>query len=89
MAIKYKLKDDNLTVEVDQKRQTDAVVLVAQSDLEDDGFGIDDFLNTSISTTSGERLARAHLLMQSDLKKNIENMHHVISWRYMSVMLAY
>ncbi|MBQ8548908.1 MAG: hypothetical protein IJ427_10480 [Lachnospiraceae bacterium] len=73
-GIKYKLQDDNLTVEVDRKRQTDAVVLVAQSDLEETGFGIDDLLNTSISTTSGERLTRAHLYMQSDLKKNIENM---------------
>jgi len=73
-GIKYKLLDDNLTVEVDQKRQTDAVVLVAQSDLEEDGFGIDDLLNTSISTTSGERLTRNHLYLQSDLKKNIESM---------------
>lgn len=73
-GIKYKLLDDNLTVEVDRKRQTDAVVLVAQSDLEEDGFGIDDLLNTSISTTSGERLTRNHLYLQSDLKKNIESM---------------
>lgn len=73
-GIKYKLQDDNLTVEVDQKRQTDAVVLVAQSDLEETGFGIDDLLNTSISTTSGERLTRNHLYMQSTLKKDIEKM---------------
>lgn len=73
-GIKYKLLDDNLTVEVDEKRQTDAVVLVAQSDLEDDGFGIEDLLNTSISTTSGERLTRNHLYLQSDLKKDIEKM---------------
>lgn len=73
-GIKYKLKDDKLTVEVDRKRQTDAVVLVAQSDLEEDGFGIDDLLNTSLSTTSGERLTRSHLYMQSDLKDSIEDM---------------
>ena len=73
-GIKYKLKDDKLTVEVDEKRQTDAVVLVAQSDLEDDGFGIDDLLNTSISTTSGERLTRNHLRLQSELKKDIKKM---------------
>lgn len=73
-GIKYKLKDDKLTVEVDQKRQTDAVVLVAQSDLEETGFGINDLLNTSISTTSGERLTRNHLYMQSNLKKDIEDM---------------
>ena len=72
-GIKYKLLDDNLTVEVDQKRQTDAVVLVAQSDLEADGFGIEDLLSTSISTTSGERLTRNHLYLQSELKQNIES----------------
>ncbi|MDD5900459.1 MAG: hypothetical protein PUC73_06135 [Lachnospiraceae bacterium] len=73
-GIKYKLLNDNLTVEVDKKRQTDAIVLVAQSDLQDTGFGIDDLLNTSISTTSGERLTRSHLYLQSDLKKQIEAM---------------
>lgn len=73
-GIKYKLLDDNLTVEVDQKRQTDAVVLVAQSDLQETGFTIDDLLNTSISTTSGERLTRNHLYLQSNLKKDIESM---------------
>lgn len=73
-GIKYKLLEDELTVEVDEKRQTDAVVLVAQSDLQETGFGIDDLLNTSISTTSGERLTRRHLYMQSTLKKDIESM---------------
>jgi len=66
--------DDQLTIEVDEERQTDAVVLVAQSDLEDSGFGPEDLLNTSISTTSGERLIRSQLYMQSDLKKDIEDM---------------
>ncbi len=80
-GIKYKLLNDNLTVEVDQKRQTDAVVLVAQSDLEETGFGIPDLLSTSISTTSGERLTRAHLYMQSNLKKDIESMVGVDSAR--------
>ncbi len=67
--IKNKLLSDNRTVEVDQKRQTDAIVLVSQSDLEKTGFGIEDLLNTSISTTNGERLIRSHLLMQSE-KRN-------------------
>ena len=51
-GIKNRLLDDELTVEVDRKKQTDAIVLVSQSDLEQTGFGIDDLLNTSISTTS-------------------------------------
>lgn len=73
-GIKNKLGSDNRTVEVDRKRQTDAIVLVSQSDLEKSGFGIDDLLNTSISTTNGERLTRNHLYMQSNLKKEIEKM---------------
>ncbi len=72
--IKNKLLPDNRTVEVDQKRQTDAIVLVSQSDLEKTGFGIKDLLNTSISTTNGERLLRSHLYLQSDLKNQIEDM---------------
>ncbi len=73
-GIKYRLLDDNLTVEVDEKRQTDALVLVTQSDLEKTGFGINDLLNTSISTTSGERLTRSHLYLQSVLKEELEDM---------------
>lgn len=72
--IKYKLLDDQLTVEVDQKRQTDALVLVTQSDLEKTGFGIKDLFNTTISTTNGERVTRNHLYLQSNLKKEIEKM---------------
>ena len=76
-GIKNRLLDDELTVEVDRKKQTDAIVLVAQSDLEQTGFGIDDLLNTSISTTSGERMTRAHLYLQSNLKSEIEKMQGV------------
>lgn len=71
-SIKNKLLDDKLTVEVDAKRQTDAIVLVSQSKLEESGFGIEDLLSTSISTTNGERLTRSHLYLQSNLKKEIE-----------------
>lgn len=73
-GIKYKLLDDQLTVEVDRKRQTDALVLVTQSDLKKTGFGINDLFNTSISTTSGERLQRSHLYLQSNLKEEIKKM---------------
>lgn len=73
-GIKNKLLDDQLTVEVDEERHTDALVLVTQSDLQETGFGIDDLLNTSISTTNSERLTRRHLLLKSDLKKDIESM---------------
>lgn len=72
--IKNKLLSDNRTVEVDQKRQTDAIVLVSQSDLEKTGFGTEDLFNTSISTTNGERILRAHMYLQSNLKRDIENM---------------
>ncbi len=76
-GIKNRLLDDELTVEVDRKKQTDAIVLVSQSDLEQTGFGVDDLLNTSISTTSGERLTRSHLYLQSNLKSEIEKMQGV------------
>ncbi len=73
-GIKHRLLEDQLTVEVDRKRQTDALVLVTQSDLEKTGFGINDLLNTSISTTSGERLQRSHLYLSSNLEKEIKKM---------------
>lgn len=76
-GIKYRLLSDNKTVEVDKKKQTDAIVLIAQSDVEETGFGIGDLLNTGISTTNGERLTRAHLYLQSNLKKDIEKMSGV------------
>lgn len=78
-GIKNKLMSDNRTVEVDQKRQTDAIVLISQSDVETTGFGVKDLFNTSISTTNGERLTRNHLYLQSNLKSNIENMVGVVS----------
>ena len=77
--IPNRLLGDRCTVEVDEKRQTDAIVLITQSDLQDTGFTIDDLLATSISTTNSERVTRTHLLMQSNLKKNIEEMEGVES----------
>lgn len=79
--IPNRLLGDRCTVEVDETRQTDAIVLITQSDLQDTGFTIDDLLATSISTTNSERVTRTHLLMQSDLKKDIESMEGVESAR--------
>lgn len=65
--IATKLSSDNQTVMVDEKRYSEAIMAVATSELGESSFGIDGLLDTSITTTNGERLIRQHLYLKEDL----------------------
>jgi len=76
-GIKYKVGGDNLTVSVDSKRQTDAVLLLAENDMPSTGLTIDDLLNNSLSVTNYDRTLKVNLYFQNQLRKSIMNMEGV------------
>lgn len=70
-SITTKLGSDNLTVKVDEKRYSEAIMAVSTSDLAESSFGIQGLLDTSITTTNGERLQRQHIYTKEELLKSI------------------
>lgn len=77
-GIKYKLGSDNLTVSVDLKRYSDAVLLLASNDMPSTGLSLDELLNNSLSTTNSDRTLKLNLYLQNQMKKFIKNMDGVI-----------
>lgn len=71
-SITTKLASDNLSVKVDEKSYSDAIMLLATSDLSNESFGIASLLDTSITTTNGERLIRQHLYLKSEMVEAIK-----------------
>ncbi|MDI9488737.1 MAG: flagellar M-ring protein FliF C-terminal domain-containing protein [Bacillota bacterium] len=76
-GIKYKLGSDRLTVSVDLKRYSDAVLLLASNDMPSTGLSLDELLNNSLSTTNSDRNLKLNLYLQNQLKKYIESMEGV------------
>ncbi len=66
-----KLASDRNTVLVDRDRYVEAVTTVYSSDIGDDSFDIDKLLDTSLTTTNGERLTRSFLRSESEMKASI------------------
>ncbi len=71
-SIQAKLGSDKTSVQVDEKKYVDAMVVVGNASLGDDSFSISDLFNTSLTTTNGERLLRTHLYSQAEVKRVIE-----------------
>ncbi len=76
-GIKYKLGSDKLTVSVDLKRYSDAVLLLASNDMPSTGITLDELLNNSLSTTNSDRTLKINLYMQNQLKNYITTMEGV------------
>ena len=76
-GIKYKLGSDRVTVSVDLKRYSDAVLLLASNDMPSTGITLDELLNNSLSTTNSDRNLKLNLYMQNQLRKFIKNMEGV------------
>ncbi len=66
-----KLGSDGMTVMVDEDYYVEAVTTIYSSDIGDDGFSIDDLLDTSLTTTNSERLLRTFLRSESKMEKAI------------------
>ena len=75
--IKYKLGSDRLTVSVDLKRYSDAVLLLASNDMPSTGITLDELLNNSLSTTNSDRNLKLNLYIQNQLRKYIKTMEGV------------
>lgn len=77
-GIKYKLGSDRLTVSVDIKRYSDAVLLLASNDMPSTGITMDELLNNSLSTTNSDRNLKLNLYIQNQLRKYIKTMDGVL-----------
>jgi flagellar M-ring protein FliF len=77
-GIKYKLGSDRLTVSVDIKRYSDAVLLLASNDMPSTGITLDELLNNSLSTTNSDRNLKLNLYIQNQLRKYIKTMDGVL-----------
>jgi flagellar M-ring protein FliF len=75
--ITYKLGDDNLTVSVDAKRYSDAILLLASNDMPSTGLSVDELLNNSLSTTNSDRTLKLNLYIQNQLRNYITTMEGV------------
>lgn len=76
-GIKYKLDSDRLTVSVDLKSYSDAVLLLASNDMPSTGITMDELLNNSLSTTNSDRNLKLNLYMQNQLRRYIKTMEGV------------
>ncbi len=66
-----KLDSDKTTVLVDRDYYVEAVSTVYSADVVDEGFDINKLLDTSLTTTNGERLTRNFLYSESNIKSAI------------------
>ncbi len=76
-GVKYKLGSDRLTVSVDLKSYSDAVLLLASNDMPSTGITLDELLNNSLSTTNSDRNLKLNLYMQNQLRRYIKTMEGV------------
>ena len=75
--IAYKLGSDDLTVSVDAKRYSDAVLLLASNDMPSSGISVDELLNNSLSTTNSDRTLKLNLYLQNQLRNYLKTMEGV------------
>ncbi|MDF2542272.1 MAG: hypothetical protein K0S47_1990 [Herbinix sp.] len=73
-GIDYRLSDDNLTISVDQKRYSDAVLLLASNDMPSTGLSMDELLNNSLGTTNSDRTLKMNLYMQNQMRQYLMTM---------------
>lgn len=75
--IPYKLGEDQITVSVDTKSYSDAILLLASNDMPSTGLSVDELLNNSLSTTNSDRTLKLNLYMQNQLRNYIITMEGV------------
>jgi len=70
----YKLDSDKLTVLVDSKSYSDAILLLASNDMPSTGLTVDELLTNSLSTTNSDRTLKLNLFLQDKLRNYIITM---------------
>jgi len=73
-GIAYKLGSDELTILVDAKRHSDALLLVYSSGVPTTGVTLDELLSNDLSTTNSDRTLKTHLYIQSEIRKSLMKM---------------
>jgi flagellar M-ring protein FliF len=76
-GIPYKLEDDKVTISVDEKKQSDALLLIYGSGLPTKGVTIDDLMSNSLSTTNSDRTLKSHLYIQTELREALKSMQGI------------
>jgi flagellar M-ring protein FliF len=75
--IVYKLGEDDLTISVDSKSYSDAILLLASNDMPSTGLSVDELLSNSLSTTNSDRTLKLNLYLQNQLRNYIKTMEGV------------
>ncbi len=76
-GITYKLGEDQVTVSVDTKNYSNAILLLASNDMPSTGLTVDELLNNSLSTTNSDRTLKLNLYLQNQLRNYIKTMEGV------------
>ncbi len=72
--IAYKLGDDKVTILVDEKQYSDALLLVYSSDVSTSGLTMEQLMSNYLSTTNSDRTLKNHLYIQSEIRKYLITM---------------
>ncbi|MFV0342256.1 MAG: flagellar M-ring protein FliF C-terminal domain-containing protein [Anaerocolumna sp.] len=75
--IPYQLAEDNLTIKVDEKRYSDAILLVYSSDVSTSGLTLDELVSNDLSTTNSDRNLKNHLYVQTEIRNYLIKMNGI------------
>jgi flagellar M-ring protein FliF len=73
-GIDYKLANDSVTIMVDEKKYSDALLLVYSSDVPTSGLTLEQLMSNDLSTTNSDRTLKNHLYIQSEIRKYLLKM---------------
>lgn len=73
-GIEFKLGSDSVTISVDEKRHSEALLLIAGSDVSADGLTLENLMNNDLSTTNSDRTLKNHLYIQNEIRKYLLTM---------------
>ncbi len=74
---KYKFDENTLTISVESKSSSDALLLLASNDITTNDISLDELLGNSLSTTNADRVLKVNLYFQNKLKSKIKEMDGV------------
>lgn len=73
-GIAYQLKDDGVTVLVDETKKTEAKLLIADSEIASKAkLSLEQLLDNDMSTTNYDKQTKLHLYFQGDLEELLKN----------------
>lgn len=75
----YVVDDKTMTVSVQKKDVVNAQMLLATNEIKVDGFGLDDALNSSFSTTESDKIRMWQEFLNSEFSRNLATLDKVSS----------